>query len=65
MSGPLLVTGGTGYLGDELLRQAAGRPLAATHFRSDPGPAEAAWVRSTFATPPRSPALFSISGPRP
>jgi dTDP-4-dehydrorhamnose reductase len=45
VSGPLLVTGGTGYLGDELLRQAAGRPLAATHFRSDPGPAEAAWVR--------------------
>ena len=32
--GPLLVTGGTGYLGGELLRQAAGRPLAATYLSS-------------------------------
>ena len=35
--GPLLVTGGTGYLGGELLRQAAGRPLAATYLSGTPG----------------------------
>lgn len=34
--GPLLVTGGTGYLGGELLRQAAGRPLAATYLSGTP-----------------------------
>jgi dTDP-4-dehydrorhamnose reductase len=44
-AGPLLVTGGTGYLGGELLRQAGGRRLAATHLSSPPGQAEAEWVR--------------------
>ena len=43
--GPLLVTGGTGYLGGELLRQAAGRPLAATYLSSTPrGEAGVDWI---------------------
>jgi dTDP-4-dehydrorhamnose reductase len=45
VSGPLLVTGGTGYLGAELLRQASPRPLAATYLSSAPGPAAADWIR--------------------
>jgi dTDP-4-dehydrorhamnose reductase len=46
MAGPLLVTGGTGYLGAELLRQAGGRALAATHLTGSP-PAGGAveWAR--------------------
>jgi dTDP-4-dehydrorhamnose reductase len=36
MPGPLLVTGGSGYLGGELLRQARGRPLAATYLSAPP-----------------------------
>jgi dTDP-4-dehydrorhamnose reductase len=42
---PLLVTGGSGYLGSELLRQAAGRPLAATHLSRPPTGDEADWLR--------------------
>jgi dTDP-4-dehydrorhamnose reductase len=43
---PLLVTGGTGYLGAELLRQAAGRPLVATHLTVDPvGADDVEWIR--------------------
>ena len=34
--GPLLVTGGTGYLGGEVLRQAARRAPVATHLRASP-----------------------------
>ena len=34
--GPLLVTGGSGFLGGELLRQAQGRPLAATYLSGTP-----------------------------
>jgi dTDP-4-dehydrorhamnose reductase len=46
VSGPLLVTGGTGYLGGELLRRAAGRPLAATHFTSAPARGDGVrWLR--------------------
>ena len=45
MTRPLLVTGGTGYLGGELLRRAGDRPLAATHLHSRPGPGEAEWIR--------------------
>jgi dTDP-4-dehydrorhamnose reductase len=45
VSRPLLVTGGSGYLGSELLRQAAGRPLAATYLSRTPAPGEAEWVR--------------------
>lgn len=46
MSGPLLVTGGTGYLGFELIRLAAGRRLAATHLASEPRPARGVeWLR--------------------
>ena len=45
MSGGLLVTGGTGYLGSELLR-VAGPQTAATHLRSDPGPhPDVQWLR--------------------
>jgi dTDP-4-dehydrorhamnose reductase len=46
VSGPLLVTGGTGYLGFELLRRTAGRRLAATHLASEPRPAPGVeWLR--------------------
>jgi dTDP-4-dehydrorhamnose reductase len=46
VSRPLLVTGGTGYLGSELLRRASGRRLAATHLRSEPPPAPGVeWLR--------------------
>ena len=45
MSAPLLVTGGSGYLGSELLRQASVKPLAATRFSSEPGLADADWIR--------------------
>jgi dTDP-4-dehydrorhamnose reductase len=46
VSGTLLVTGGTGYLGTELLHRAAGRRLAATHLASEPqGATEAEWLR--------------------
>jgi nucleoside-diphosphate-sugar epimerase len=34
VSRPLLVTGGTGYLGSELLRRAEGQPLVGTHLGS-------------------------------
>ena len=45
MPGPLLVTGGTGYLGGELLRRARGRPLAGTHLSGAPDGAEAVeWI---------------------
>ena len=45
MPGPLLVTGGTGYLGGELLRQARGRPLAATYLSGAPEGTEAVdWI---------------------
>ena len=45
MSGPLLVTGGTGYLGGELVR-AAGPGVAATHLNSKPAPGTGAgWLR--------------------
>ena len=37
MPAPLLVTGGSGYLGGELLRQASGRLLAATYLSGRPG----------------------------
>jgi len=42
---PLLVTGGSGYLGSELLRQAAGRPLAATWLSRPPTARNAEWLR--------------------
>jgi dTDP-4-dehydrorhamnose reductase len=42
--GPLLVTGGTGYLGAELLRQATDRPLVATHLSAAPGDGGATWL---------------------
>jgi dTDP-4-dehydrorhamnose reductase len=46
VTGPLLVTGGTGYLGGELLRQAAGRALAATHLSGTPYPVPGVeWLR--------------------
>jgi dTDP-4-dehydrorhamnose reductase len=46
VSRPLLVTGGTGYLGSELLRRASGRPLAATYLQSEPTCAgEVEWLR--------------------
>jgi dTDP-4-dehydrorhamnose reductase len=46
VSGTLLVTGGTGYLGTELLRRAAGQRLAATHLASEPQPApDVDWLR--------------------
>ena len=41
---PLIVTGGTGYLGSELLRQAADRPLVATYLRSAPGGGGPTWM---------------------
>src|SRR5215213_42162 len=45
MPGPLLVTGGSGYLGGELLRQASGRPLAATYLSGRPaGPDGVDWT---------------------
>jgi dTDP-4-dehydrorhamnose reductase len=45
VSRPLLVTGGTGYLGSELLRRASGRPLAATYLQSEPTRAgEVEWL---------------------
>jgi dTDP-4-dehydrorhamnose reductase len=45
VSVPLLVTGGTGYLGGELLR-AAGGGVATTHLRSEPdAPTGVAWQR--------------------
>ena len=45
MPGPLLVTGGTGYLGGELLRQARGRPLAASYLSGAPEGAEGVeWI---------------------
>jgi dTDP-4-dehydrorhamnose reductase len=45
VSGALLVTGGTGYLGGELVR-AAGADVAATHLNSKPAPGTGAgWVR--------------------
>ncbi len=43
--GPLLVTGGTGYLGTEVVRQAADRPLVATHLSAAPGDAGVSWLR--------------------
>ncbi len=43
--GPLLVTGGSGFLGGELLRQAQGRPLAATYLSGRPdGPQAVEWI---------------------
>jgi dTDP-4-dehydrorhamnose reductase len=46
VSRALLVTGGTGYLGSELLRRASGRPLAATYLHSDPPRAPGVdWLR--------------------
>jgi dTDP-4-dehydrorhamnose reductase len=43
--GPLLVTGGTGFLGAELLRQARGRPLAATYLSGTPDGRQAVeWI---------------------
>ena len=46
MAGSLLVTGGSGYLGGELLRQARGRPLAATYHSGSPdGPGSVDWTR--------------------
>jgi dTDP-4-dehydrorhamnose reductase len=46
VSHPLLVTGGTGYLGSELLRRASGRPLAATRLESEPPPMPGVeWIR--------------------
>ena len=43
--GPLLVTGGTGFLGGELLRRARGRPLAATYLSGTPDRAQAVeWI---------------------
>jgi dTDP-4-dehydrorhamnose reductase len=53
VTSPLLVTGGTGHLGSELVRQARGTPLAATWHESEPqrgagGPAGHAgveWLR--------------------
>ena len=44
--GPLLVTGGSGYLGGEVLRQAADRAPVATHL-SGPAPVTAGpgWTR--------------------
>lgn len=46
MSGPLLVTGGTGYLGHELLRQARGRAPAATYLTTEPGATgQITWLR--------------------
>ena len=45
MAGPLLVTGGSGFLGGELLRQARDRPLAATHLSGAPDGHEAVdWI---------------------
>jgi dTDP-4-dehydrorhamnose reductase len=45
MAGPLLVTGGTGFLGAELLRWAGGRPLAATYLSGTPGgPEGVEWI---------------------
>lgn len=45
MSAALLVTGGTGYLGGELVR-AAGPDVAATHLNSKPAPGTGAgWLR--------------------
>jgi dTDP-4-dehydrorhamnose reductase len=51
VSGLLLVTGGTGYLGAELLRQASGRRLAATHLNSEPGSDAADWIRLDIRDP--------------
>jgi dTDP-4-dehydrorhamnose reductase len=46
VSRPLLVTGGTGYLGSELLRRPSGRPLAATYLQSEPARVrEVEWLR--------------------
>jgi dTDP-4-dehydrorhamnose reductase len=49
VTGPLLVTGGTGHLGSELLRQPRGMPLAATWNRTEPERREGAqgveWLR--------------------
>jgi dTDP-4-dehydrorhamnose reductase len=46
MSRPLLVTGGTGYLGSELLRRASGRPLAASYLQTEPTRArDVEWLR--------------------
>lgn len=43
--GPLLVTGGTGFLGGELLRRARGRPLAATYLSGTPDrPQAVEWI---------------------
>ena len=43
--GPLLVTGGSGFLGGELLRQAEGRQLAATYLSGAPGgPQGVEWI---------------------
>jgi dTDP-4-dehydrorhamnose reductase len=43
---PHLVTGGTGYLGGELLHRAPGRPLAATHLSATPAGGDGvAWLR--------------------
>jgi dTDP-4-dehydrorhamnose reductase len=43
MSGPLLVTGGTGYLGAEVLRQASGRDVVATRHNGSPGGDDGVW----------------------
>jgi dTDP-4-dehydrorhamnose reductase len=43
--GALLVTGGSGYLGSELLRQAAGRRVAATYLSRPPTGDGADWLQ--------------------
>jgi dTDP-4-dehydrorhamnose reductase len=43
--GPLLVTGGSGYLGSELLRQAAARPVAATYLSRPPAGDGTDWLQ--------------------
>ena len=65
MAGPLLVTGGTGFLGAELLRQAGGRPLAATYLSGTPGGPEGVdWIELDVRDDGRR-ALARSSGVRP
>jgi dTDP-4-dehydrorhamnose reductase len=49
--GPLLVTGGTGYLGGEVLRQAADRAPVATHLSGAPGEGGVRWMRLDVRDP--------------